>query len=231
MRGVAQGVPTRHLADELECDYGTLLERRHRIQRLALEHKPDDLLDDEEVEADELFQNAGEKGEKHPDPEDPPHRRSNKRKGRGTLENDRPPILGIVGRRSGRLHLKVCANTQQQTIQPFLEHATGDDASIYTDECSAYDHLCDTGRRHSCVCHTQDEWARDDNGDGVREVHCNTLEGIWTGLRNFLRPFRGIHKEYLALYVAMFEWAYNLKRVTADFLRALMIPRFTYFPI
>jgi hypothetical protein len=34
------------------------------------------------------------------------------------------------------------------------------------------------------------EWARDDNGDGVREVHCNTLEG----LRNFLRPFRGVNK-------------------------------------
>jgi len=55
-------------------------------------------------------------------------------------------------------------------------------------------------------------------------VHCNTLEGIWTGLRNFLRPFRGVHKKYLALYVAMFEWAHNLKKVTSNFMRMLMVP-------
>ena len=58
------------------------------------------------------------------------------------------------------------------------------------------------------------EWARDDDGDGVREVHDNTLEGLWTGLRNFLRPFRGVNKVYLHQYVAMFEWGYNVKRAT-----------------
>jgi hypothetical protein len=56
------------------------------------------------------------------------------------------------------------------------------------------------------------------------------MEGIWTELRNFLRPFRGVHKKYLATYVAMFEWAHNLKRVTTDFLRTLMLPDFTYLP-
>ncbi|MBX6316079.1 MAG: hypothetical protein IRY99_24675 [Isosphaeraceae bacterium] len=45
---------------------------------------------------------------------------------------------------------------------------------------------------------------RDDDSDGVREVHVNTLEGLWTGLRNFLRPFRGVNKGYLYQYVAMF---------------------------
>jgi len=48
------------------------------------------------------------------------------------------------------------------------------------------------GRRHAAVSHVRYEWARDDDGDGVREVHCNTLEGLWTGLRNFLRPFSGV---------------------------------------
>ena len=37
-------------------------------------------------------------------------------------------------------------------------------------------------------------------------------------LRNFLRPFRGVHKRYLAQYTAMFEWAHNLKRVNHHFL-------------
>ena len=58
------------------------------------------------------------------------------------------------------------------------------------------------------------EYARDDDGDGVREVHCNTMERIWTGLWNFLRPFRGVNKEYLEQYVIIFQWSYNLKVVT-----------------
>jgi transposase len=56
----------------------------------------------------------------------------------------------------------------------------------------------------------------------TREVHVNTMERTWTGLRNFLRPFRGVSKWHLAGYVAIFEWANNLKRVTDDFLRLLL---------
>jgi transposase-like protein len=34
LRGIAQGVPTKHLAEELGIDRGQLLERRHQIQAL-----------------------------------------------------------------------------------------------------------------------------------------------------------------------------------------------------
>ena len=53
-------------------------------------------------------------------------------------------------------------------------------------------------------------------------MHNNTLEGIWTGLRNFLSRFRGVNKKYLDQYVAIFEWAHNVKTATVDFLRALL---------
>ena len=138
------------------------------------------------------------------------------------MVNDRPPIQGVVGRTSGQIRLTVCENTQQQTIQPKVEQATLRTTTVYTDESSAYNHVSDTGRVHLTVCHSQHEYARDDDGDRVREVHCNTMEGIWTGLRNFLRPFRGIHKKYLAQDVAVFEWAHNLKTITAQFLRLVM---------
>ena len=42
-------------------------------------------------------------------------------------------------------------------------------------------------------------------------MHVNTLEGLWTRLRNFLRPFRGVNKVYLYQYVAMSECGYNIK--------------------
>lgn len=230
LRGVVQGVPTKHLAEELGIDRWHLLKRRHEIQKWAKERLPRSALADGETEADEMYQNAGEKGDKHPDPDDPPRRRANKRRGLGTMENDRPPTLGVVGRSSGHIRLTVSDNTQQATIQPQVEADTEATTMLYTDEHSAYHHIAETGRGHATVCHSQREWARDEDGDGVREVHCNTMEGIWTGLRNFLRPFRGVHKKYLALYVAIFEWTHNLKRVTSDFLRCLMVPSFTLKP-
>jgi len=179
-------------------------------------------LPDRETESDEMFQNAGEKGDKHEDPDDPPRRRANNRPGLGTMHNDRPPIHGAVGRESGKIRLTVCDNTQQQTIEPKVESATNAGATIYTDESNAYNRIGQTGRMHSTVNHSNGEYARDDDGDGKCEVHCNTMEGIWTGLRNFLRPFRGVHKKYLAQYVAVFEWAHNLKRVTTAFLNLVM---------
>jgi hypothetical protein len=46
-------------------------------------------------------------------------------------------------------------------------------------------------------------------------MHTNSVEGLWTGLRNFLRPFWGVHKKYLQPYVSAFAWTHNLKRFVA----------------
>lgn len=101
---------------------------------------------------------------------------------------------------------------------------TRSDCTVNTDEWVAYDPLPQTGRKRVSVRHGRpdSEYARDDDGDGIREVHCNTSEGIWTGLRNFLRPFRGVSKKYLDQYVAIFEWSHNIKSVTKTFLSAML---------
>lgn len=74
---------------------------------------------------------------------------------------------------------------------------------------------------HRTVGHSDHEWARDDDGDGRREVHCNTCEGWDTALRTVLRAFRGVHKAYLACDVAMFEASANAKRITPDLVRRM----------
>src|SRR5206468_2812028 len=94
-------------------------------------------LPDDVVEADELYQNAGEKGRKHADDADPPRRRANNARGHGTWETDRPPIAGVVGRTSGHIRLQVCAHSDRATLQPFVEAHTRDDATVNTDEWSA----------------------------------------------------------------------------------------------
>jgi hypothetical protein len=50
------------------------------------------------------------------------------------------------------------------------------------------------------------------------------MEGIWTGLRNFVRLFRGVNKEYLGQYVAVFQAGYIAKEITPALLRAMMTP-------
>ena len=158
----------------------------------------------------------------HRDPLDPPRRRANKRPGHGSWDTDRPPICGVVGRTSGQVRLDVEAHADGATLREVVRRATRPGATVNTDEWRGYERLPRSGRRHATVCHAEGEWARDDDGDGVREVHDNTLEGLWTGLRNYLRPFRGVNKAYLHQYVAMFEWSYNEKRATPRFLRALL---------
>jgi transposase len=224
IRGFAQGVSTAQLARELGCSRRNLLKLRHEYQSMAQSSLDRGPLNDPEVEADEMYQNAGEKGVPHPDPDDPPRRRANKRRGHGTKENDRPPVVGIVGRQSGEGRFEVVDHADRATLEKFVTGMTTPGAMVYTDEWGGYDHLPELGRKHSTVCHTpgRREWARDDDGDGVREVHNNTLEGIWTGVRNFLRIFRGVHKEYLGQYIAIFEWGNKIKTVTLEFLHAFL---------
>jgi transposase len=106
------------------------------------------------------------------------------------------------------------------TVRPLRgSTATQPGAMEYTDDWDGYNPLGRRDRGHATVKHNRGEFARDDDGDCVREVHCNSLEGIRTGLRNFLRPFRGVNKMYLEQYVVVFEWCHNLKKVTGEFLR------------
>ncbi len=61
LRGIAQGVSTAQLARELSVSRSHLLELRHKIQGFAEAALPPVPLPDDVVEADELYQNAGEK--------------------------------------------------------------------------------------------------------------------------------------------------------------------------
>lgn len=159
----------------------------------------------------------------HLDLGDPPRLRANKVRGHGTWENDRPPVVGAFGRESGQARLDVCESNRIIDLQPHVEAFTGAQVTVNTDEWRGYNRVEDSGRRRVSVCHAPGAriWAKDLDGDGKREVHVNTAEGFWTGLRNFLRPFRGVNKVYLMQYVIMHEWAHNIKTVTTAFLRIL----------
>ncbi len=106
----------------------------------------------------------------------------------------------MIGRQTQQVRLRVRHNTQGSTLCPFVERFTHPNATLDTDEYDSYNTL---KRVRHTVCHGKNEYGRDEDGDGIREVHVNSNEGGWTGLRNFLRPYRGVHKAYLSGYVAI----------------------------
>jgi transposase len=163
----------------------------------------------------------GKKSTPHPDPDDPPRRRANKRRGHGTYANDRPPIISIISRDTGEQRFWVCNHAAKRTCHDLLaESIPAGGTTLYTDEWQGYH---GSHAVHATVGHRTREWARDDDGDGHREVHCNTCEGAGAALRTYLRAFRGVHKQYLHLYVATYEAMVNTKRVTPELIQRMCI--------
>jgi transposase-like protein len=139
-------------------------------------------------------------------------------RGRGTLDEEKPPILGLI-QRSGELVLRMLANVQQQTIEPVIRGCVSEGARFYADEYDVDLRLTEWGCDHHSVCHSRGEYARDDDGDGFHEIHVNTMEGVWSLLRSWLRPHRGISQEHLPLYLSFFQFVHKRagagKRVAA----------------
>lgn len=177
-----------------------------------------------EVELDEVYIVAGHKGQ--PDAvrkagRAPRVRRLKGAPGRGTADKDKPPVLGMIAR-GGLLVLELLSNVQQVTIRPHILEHVARGSQVYTDEYVIYHRLVQWGYAHDTVQHNIGEYARDDDGDGFCEVHVNTIEGVWSLLRSWLRPHRGISQKYLALYLSFFEFLHNARRRGKAVLHALV---------
>jgi transposase-like protein len=99
----------------------------------------------------------GKKGVEQFEPTALPRAHANKRRGRGTFANDRPPVLGTIGRSTGQVRLRVVKDTKAVTLREHVERFTGEGTHIYTDEYDSYN----TSRRpRSTVAHSLHEWAR-----------------------------------------------------------------------
>src|SRR5438132_9102121 len=85
-----------------------------------------------------------------------------------------------------------------------------------------YARLHGWGYEHKGVKHGRGEFARDEDGDGLCEVHVNTMEGFWSLLRSWLRPHRGISQEQLPVYLGFFEFVHNVRKRGKALLPALI---------
>ena len=105
LRGFAKGVPTKHLTDEMDLAYPSVLKRRHRIQEAVGQRERTQLPGEaretsypiQRLKPTRCIKTRG----KIRFALGPPRRRANKQRGRGTCENNRPPVVGMVGRETG----------------------------------------------------------------------------------------------------------------------------------
>ena len=119
------------------------------------------------------------------------------------------------------------ADVRQTTIRPVIAAAVAEGTRVHTDAYKVYARLPAWGYRHKTVCHGRGECARDEDGDGFREVHVNTMEGFWSLLRSWLRPHRGISQACgtaarLPLYLGFFAFVHNARRRGKALLGALV---------
>lgn len=113
-------------------------------------------------------------------------------------------------------------NVQQATIKPVICADVAEGTRFYTDEYDIDARLGAWGDDHHSVCHNRGEYARDMDGDGFHEVHVNTMEGVWSLLRSWLRPHRGISQEYLPLYLSFFQFVHNTRVRGKGLLQSLL---------
>lgn len=166
------------------------------------------------VEADEVYVTCGKKGDVIKDRE--ARKRGLKLRGRGTMEKDKPPILGLISRTTKMIRLFVCDNVKRITIEPLILSSVARNSEIHTDCYEIYHGLPELGYKHKFVVHSNGVYAEDQDGDGICEVHCNSVEGSWSLLRHFLRGFRGVNKINLKYYVRLYEYLFNARTENRD---------------
>lgn len=179
------------------------------------------------IEIDEVYQTAGSKGNGRNNSKGnkskgirknlgrEPRKRGLKVKGRGSYEKDKPPVIGMIERESGTLHLEVTMDVKRDTLKPIVLRHIEKGSTVYTDEYSVYEFLSGSGYSHESVNHSANEYAR-------RDVHINTQEGTWSLYRPYIEVGRGISKDRLPLYAASFEFFRNVKKKGKDALKELI---------
>jgi transposase-like protein len=162
------------------------------------------------VEADEIYQTAGNKGQSRTggskELEHLPRKRGKKQPpGRGHYEKDSPAIIAW-GSRTGYTVLQVVRDFTIETVQKAANIAVKTGSVIYTDSAKSYAAL--KGYIHDSVNHSKGEYARG-------EVHENRAENTFSLLRPFLVVFRGIGKANLPGYIGFFQFLRNFRNLNA----------------
>ena len=108
------------------------------------------------------------------------------------------------------------------TIKRIIEKAITNGTRLFSHEYDFYGNLKRMVYEHKKLCHSKGEYARNEDEDGYCEVHVNSMEGVWSLLRRWLRPHRGISQEHLPFYIGFFEFSYNTRTRCKSLIRNML---------
>ena len=111
-------------------------------------------------------------------------------------------VLGAKDREDNKIAATVVPKADKTTLQGFIDNITEQDATVYTDEASAYDGI---DRKHETVCHSVSEYVR-----GM--AHTNGIESFWAMLkRGYHGVYHHISQKHLNRYVNEYAGRHNIR--------------------
>ena len=119
-------------------------------------------------------------------------------KGRGAV--GKTAVVGAKDRATNKVSAAVAEATDAETLQGFVADRVEGEATVYTDDASAYDGL---PHDHDSVRHSVGEYVRGD-------VHTNGIESFWSMLKRAHKgTFHKISPKHLQRYVNEFAGKHN----------------------
>ncbi|MDB9278086.1 IS1595 family transposase, partial [Halorubrum ezzemoulense] len=183
----------RQLQCKIEVTYKTIHRRVERFAE-ALDAPSLDLVGP--VEIDEFYVSAGLKGRER---DRWSRSRGLSRRGRGTYDQDKPPVFVFVDRGTEQRYVVPAKSADESTIRLLLADRQQEPLTVYTDGFCAYDPLTkDETFDREYVVHGDGEYADE-------TVHVNTCESHASLARRWLSPHRGISKDRLTQYFRAFQ--------------------------
>lgn len=131
--------------------------------------------------------------------------------GRGAV--GKTAVVGARDRATKKVVAKVVTSTDKDTLQGFVEDHAGEDATVYTDDASAYETL---KFDHDSVKHSLEEYVKGD-------VHTNGIESLWSMLKRAHKgTFHKLSPKHLDRYVQEFAGRHNVRELdTIDQMKSL----------
>ena len=120
--------------------------------------------------------------------------------GRGAV--GKTAVVGAKDRATNRVSAKAVASTDADTLQGFVKENADPDATVYTDDASAYDSL---PFDHDTVKHSFSAYVKGD-------VHTNGIESLWSMLKRAHKgTFHKFSPKHLDRYVQEFAGRHNVR--------------------
>ena len=122
--------------------------------------------------------------------------------GRGSV--GKTAIVGVKDRATKQVAAKVVNSTNAETLQGFVKDHTAPQATVYSDDATAYNAL---PFNHSIIKHSLSEYV---NGD----VHTNGIESLWSMIkRAHMGTFHKLSPKHLDRYVQEFAGRHNMREL------------------